>query len=162
MKKTKMLLMSGTMVLLSVIVFMGCSEITSPNQSTAMHDEQSEIQNLDVQGMVIYQNGKEILSMETDGNVYGQAISSYLGKEQLFEVEFLDDQGDVVDLESEILSFDWVNDAADLCTFEKHPHLGKWKFCITGKKTGDTTFELVLVNKAIVEYKSPKIPVKVM
>lgn len=153
MKRTKNALFVSFCLLVALVIFNGCSE----NVGTPYEPEKAAAITLHkVTGLDLYCNGQLAAIIDSAG-VIGGVCAKMNKNSDIFEVEFFDENGEIINGEAQPYKLAWNNDT-EYATFEQH---SEWKFCIYGNKPGETTFELLLENGTGVEYNSPQIPLEV-
>ena len=153
MKRIKNAFFVSFCLLVALVIFNGCSEnVGMPYQP----EKEPAITLQKVAGLELYCNGRLVAIIDS-ASVTGIVTAKMNENSDIFEVEFFDESGDVIEVDPQLYRLAWQNDPA-YATFEKHQ---EWTFCIYGQKTGVSTFELELETGSAVEFKSPQIPLKV-
>lgn len=152
MKRYKNLLLVTLCAFAALVMFAGCSNDGSGFPVTP---EEPTIVIKKVAGLVLFCNG-HVVALVDSANVTGIVTAKMNHNSDVFEVEFIDEKGDVINGDAQQYKLAWKNDT-EYATFEQH---SEWKFYIYGKKQGETTFELLLENGTGVEYNSPQIPLE--
>jgi len=152
MKRFKNLLLVTVCVFVALVMFAGCSNEGSLLPVTPV-DPNLTIKK--VAGVTLFRNGHIVAIIDEKG-VQGIVTAQMNENSDIFEVEFFDENGEIIDGDAQSYKLAWNNDT-EYATFELH---NDWEFCIYGKKPGETTFELLLENGTGVEYESPQIPLE--
>jgi hypothetical protein len=152
MKRFKNLLFVTLCAFVALVMFAGCSE---DGAGVPYAPEQPTISIKKVAGMTLFRNGHVVAIIDQTG-VQGTVTAQLNKNSDIFEVEFFDENGEILNGEVEQYNLSWVQDT-EYATFEQY---SEWKFCIYGKRAGETNFELLLENGAGVEYESPQIPLE--
>ncbi len=152
MKRYKNLLLVSVLALGALVMFVGCSDNGS---GVPLAPEEQLIAIKKVAGLTLFRNGHVVAIIDQKG-VQGTVTAKMNENSDIFEVEFFDENGEILNGEVEQYNLSWVQDT-EYATFEQY---SEWKFCIYGKRAGETTFELLLENGAGVEYESPQIPLE--
>ena len=150
MKRFKNLLLVTVCTFVALVMFAGCSDNGS---GVPLAPEEPTIAIKKVAGLTLFRNGHVVAIIDQAG-VQGNVTAQMNENSDIFEVEFFDENGEVInngDVQQYKLA--WKNDT-EYATFAPHTD---WEFCIYGKKPGETTFELLLKNGTGVEYNSPQI-----
>ena len=150
MKKYKNLLFVAVCSLAVLVMFAGCSDYGSGSPV------EPPVSITKVAGLTLFRNGHVVAIIDETG-VQGTVTAQMNKNSDIFEVEFFDENGEIINGDAQPYKLAWNNDT-EYATFEQH---GEWKFCIYGKKQGETTFYLLLENGTDVEYNSPQIPLEV-
>lgn len=153
MKKHKNLLLFTVCTLGVLVLFAGCSENGSV---IPLEPVEPPLTLKKVAGLTLFRNG-HIAAIVDQTGVQGTVNAQMNENSDIFEVEFFDENGEIINGDAQPYKLAWNNDT-EYVTFEQHD---EWEFCIYGKKSGETTFELLLENGAGVEYNSPPIPLEV-
>jgi len=153
MKKYKNLLFVTVCSLAVLVMFAGCSDYGS---GVPLAPEESTMTIKKVAGLTLFRNG-HIIAIINETGIQGTVTAQMNENSDIFEVEFFDENGEVINGDTQPYKLAWNNDT-EYATFEQH---GEWKFCIYGEKQGETTFELLLENGKGVEYNSPQIPLEI-
>jgi hypothetical protein len=116
----------------------------------------------DVEGFLLKKNGVDIVEYDQHGIMRGEAIA-VIGEEATYEIEFLDAEGDVIELDKDNYDILFAEYNKEYFNLELHENLGKNKFCILGNIEGQSDFSVKLMNGSLVlpEYETPRIPVKI-
>lgn len=109
-----------------------------------------------VAGLLLFCNG-EVAATVDSNTVTGIICAKKDQYSSFFEVEFLDEIGNIIndDFQQHKLAWDCDSQCA------KFESAADWKFCIFGKKCGNTTFQLMLKIGEMVDYCSPEIPLQI-
>jgi hypothetical protein len=153
MKRYKNLLLVVLCAFVALVIFAGCG---NEGSGFPVAPEEPTITIKKVTGLVLFCNGNVVAVVESD-NVTGTVAAKMDQNSDIFEVEFLDEKGDIINSDPQQHGLAWKNDK-QYATFEQHTD---WEFCIYGKKNGETTFKLLLENGAGVDYSSPAIPLEI-
>ncbi|UCE05536.1 MAG: hypothetical protein JSW07_18305 [bacterium] len=153
MKGYKNLLLISVCALAALIMFAGCSDYGS---GVPLAPEEQTITIKKVAGLTLFRNGHVVAIIDQAG-VQGNVTAQMNKNSDIFEVEFFDENGEVLNGDAKQYKLAWNNDT-EYATFELH---SDWEFFIYGKKTGQTTFQLQLKNGGSVDYSSPAIPLEV-
>ncbi len=138
----------------TMIIFAACSE------GDGLVEPQDEPHRV-ISGLELLHNGKVIVLVDVDNeNIYGTVNAQMAQNSDVFEVEFYDENGDVINNDYQAYKLAWRGDA-EYAIFEQHEDLSEWEFHIHGKKSGDTAFQLLIENGKNEVYSSPSIPLKV-
>ncbi len=154
MKGYKNLLLVTVCAFVALVMFAGCSE---DGAGVPFAPEEPTITIKKVAGLTLFRNGHVVAIIDQTG-VQGTVTAQMNENSDIFEVEFFDENGEVInngDVQQYKLA--WKNDT-EYATFAPYTD---WEFCIYGKKTGKTTFQLQLKNGGNVDYSSPAIPLEV-
>ena len=147
MKTLKNMLLVMLCAFVALAMFAGCSNDGVPSPL-----KPEPIINKEVAGMTLYRNGGVVAVMDKSG-IQGTVTAQINENSDIFEVEFFDKNGEIVNGELQYHNLSWIQDT-EYATFEQ---FSKWKFGIYGKRAGETAFEVLLENGAGVEYQSPDI-----
>jgi hypothetical protein len=153
MKRYKNLLLISVCALAALVMFAGCSE---DGAGVPYAPEEPTIVIKKVAGLTLFRNGHVVAIIDQAG-VQGNVTAQMNENSDIFEVEFFDENGEVINGDAQQHKLAWKNDT-EYATFKLHTD---WEFCIYGKKTGKTTFQLQLKNGGSVEYSSPTIPLEI-
>lgn len=153
MKRYKSSLLVAVCALAALVMFTGCSDYGS---GVPLAPEEPTIAIKKVAGLTLFRNGHVVAIIDQAG-VQGNVTAQMNENSDIFEVEFFDENGEVLNGDAKQYKLAWKNDA-DYAIFKLHTD---WEFCIYGKKTGKTTFQLQLKNGGSVDYSSPAIPLEV-
>ena len=150
MKRFNQVFFVSFCLLVTVLIFNGCTDkVGNPYEPEAKILPQ-------VEGLVLFCNGDVIATVDKVG-VTGIVSVNMEASAEIFEVEFFDEKGEVVELDPQIHRMTWNNDPA-YATFQQEK---EWTFFIYGQKAGETTFELKLENGSNDRYQSPPILLKI-
>ncbi len=154
MKRIKNALFVSFSLLVALLIFNGCADkVGMPYEP----GEESAITSLQkVAGLELYCNGRVVVLSDSAG-VTGIVYAKMKQSCDIFEVEFFDQGGEIIEIDPQLYRLTWNHDPA-YATFEQHQ---EWTFSVYGKKAGITTFEIKLESGSTVEYKSPPIPLKI-
>ena len=152
MKNLRNYLLIAFCVLVGLIIFAGCD--SKGSISPIIIDPPISIKKVD--GLMLFHNGNVIATVNKE-TVNGIVPAQMNENSDIYEVEFLDENGEIINEHSQQYRLAWDYDK-QYATFEEHTD---WEFCIYGKKSGETTFQLQLKNGGSVDYSSPAIPLEV-
>ena len=147
MKTFKNMLLVTLCAFVALAMFAGCSKDGVPSPL-----KPDPITTREVAGMTLYRNGGVVAVMDKSG-IQGTVTAQINENSDIFEVEFFDENGEILNGELQYHNLSWIQDT-EFATFEQ---FSKWKFGIYGKRAGETAFEVLLENGAGVEYQSPDI-----
>ena len=153
MKRFKNLLLVTVCTFVALVMFAGCSDNGS---GVPLAPEEPTIAIKKVAGLTLFRNGHVVAIIDQTG-IQGNVTAQMNENSDIFEVEFFDENGEVINGDTQQHKLAWKNDT-EYATFKLHTD---WEFCIYGKKTGKTTFQLQLKNGGSVEYSSPTIPLEI-
>jgi hypothetical protein len=133
-------------------IFVGCS-----GKGGVFNSEISE-----VKGFILNKNGVEVAEVGEYGLLWGD-VEIETNQGDIFEVEFLDEGGSRIDLNSDNYSLSWDNGNSNYAEIEQHASLSKFEFHIHGIQEGQSSFEIHLLDEITKteEYKSSPIPLKI-
>lgn len=151
MKKLKSLLFITVCAFTVMALFAGCS---NEGADFPISPEEPTIKK--VAGMILFCNGHPVALVDS-ANVTGMACATVNQKSEVFEVEFLDENGEIINECYQQHKLGWDCDEQ----YAKFESACDWGFCIFGKKTGKTAFQLSLVCGECVAYSSPAIPLEI-
>ena len=154
MKKLKSVMLIPVSVFVAVIMFAGCD---NEGAGLPVEPEQPTITIKKVAELTLFCNGNVVAIVDSNANVTGIVCSKMDQNSNIFEVEFLDQQGEVINDDPELYKLAWKNDTQH-ATFESY---SDWEFCIFGTKTGKTDFQLLLNSCGSNCYTSPAIPLEI-
>lgn len=109
-----------------------------------------------VAGVLIFCNGKPVTLIDST-DVSGMVCAKMNQNSKVFEVEFLDKNGEIINEDYQQHKLEWNYDE-QYATFESECD---WGFFIFGKKTGKTAFQFSLVCGKCIAYSSPEIPLEI-
>ena len=153
MKRYKNSLLVAVCALAALVMFAGCSDYGS---GVPLAPEEPTITIKKVAGLTLFCNG-HVVAIIDQTDVQGIVTAQMKENSDIFEVEFFDENGEVINGDAQQYKLAWNNDT-EYATFKLHTD---WEFCIYGKKAGKTTFQLQLKNGGSVDYSSPAIPLEV-
>ena len=153
MKRFKNFLLVSLCTLAVLALFAGCS-LDGSMPVTPEEGSTTTIKKVD--GLTLFRNGEVVAIMDQE-TIQGIVTAQLNKNSDVFEVEFFDENGEIINGDSQKYKLAWRNDP-EYVSFEQH---SDWKFCIYGKKPGNTYFELILENGGSADYFSPAIPLKV-
>lgn len=111
-------------------------------------------------GLELLRNGRPIAIVDK-GIVNGTVAISMTQNSDVYEAEFFDENGELVNKDPHLLKLAYTIEDSELATIEQPDDLGDWEFHMNGKKAGDTALQLSLENGTSVSYTSPAIPLTV-
>jgi hypothetical protein len=149
MKRYKNSLLIAVCALVALVMFAGCSDYGSGGP---VAPTPPIITVPKVAGLSLFRNGHVVAIIDETG-VQGNVTAQMNENSDIFEVEFFDENGEILNGELQYHNLSWIQDT-EYATFEQ---FSKWKFGIYGKRAGETAFEVLLENGAGVEYQSPDI-----
>jgi hypothetical protein len=153
MKRFKSLLPVMVCAFAALVMFAGCSDNGS---GIPLAPEEPTITIKKVAGLTLFRNGHVVAIIDQTG-VQGMVTAQMKENSDIFEVEFFDENGEILNGDAQQYKLEWKNDT-EYATFELHTD---WEFYIHGKKPGETTFQLQLENGGSMDYSSPAIPLEV-
>jgi len=162
MMKRKELLKSAFCVIATLILVAGCSTDNGigPVAQTSESVKFGALKEA-VKGLKITQTGNTVASVR-EAVVEGKLTVLKDQDSQVFEVEFIDKNGERLSLNEKFHKLTWQHTDSEIAEFEQYEELKEWQFHINGKKSGDTTFELCIKDiYGILQYSSPSIALEV-
>jgi len=151
MKTLKNLLSVSICAIAAWVIFVGCS---SGNGDTLTAPTNESIKNITT--MELLQNGKLVVLIDNE-KVNGAITAQMDQNSDVYEVEFYNEMGELINNAPQKYKLAWRNDAG-FATFEQH---SEWGFFIYGNKQGDTAFQILIENGKNEVYSSPSILLKV-
>lgn len=123
---------------------------------------ENETEHTEAIGLTIYYQDKpyfKVLNAKIDTTI---SKKFYLqnGKEMLFEVKFIDEDGEEIVPSEASKNFSWIIDDSSIAKLELLPN-EKYKFKGTGLRIGETQIEFRLNHYDHPDFKTPKIPLQV-
>ncbi|NIA29264.1 MAG: hypothetical protein GWP06_05025, partial [Actinobacteria bacterium] len=113
-----------------------------------------------VHGLILSRDGKEVAFVE-EVKVEGFVTVPMGRNSEVYEVEFMNENGEIINVDEKYYSLAWKYEFLGVATFEQPVGLNAWQFYIHGKKPGSSAFQLHLKNSKGIEYSSLPIPLVV-
>ena len=158
MKKFNSFLIVSVCTLMVFALFAGCS---SDGSMPFAPKEEPTITIKKVTGLVLFCN-REIVALVDNANVNGIVTLQSDQDSDVFEVEFIDENGEIINNDPQEYKLAWSYEDSQIAILDQHTDdLNEWQFHIHGKTPGYTTFQLQLENGGSVDYSSPAIPLEV-
>ncbi len=143
--KTFQLLSTRTLLLLtlfSTLLFTACSDNPAGD---------NEDHHADPHGLELVHDGEVIFEYTLDDGVTEHSHLHYhVGEEYLFEVHFLDEEGDHIHAEDlgEEYSLGWDIENEDILEIHQHDEDGRWNFHLEGIAEGASKVQFLLMHGA--------------
>ena len=153
MKRIKNALFVSFCLLVTLLIFNGCADNVGMPSAPG---EEPAITLQKVAGLELYCNGRIVAIIDSTG-ITGGVCAKMNQNSNIFEVEFLNEQGEVINDDPELYKLAWKSDT-QYANFESY---SDWEFCIFGTKTGKTDFQLLLNSCGSNCYTSPAIPLEI-
>ena len=161
MKKLQSILGLGGVAILAIALLVGCSTDSGTNSVVGPDEIVTPNSEPDIAGIDLLKNGKLALTV-FNGVVQDGAIEIPTGQNSdVYRVVFVDENDEEFMPKGDQYSLEIKNQNISVCNIIKHPNLGEYYFCITGKKAGQAEFELSLMDEQSTRYTSPMVPVTV-
>ena len=140
--------------LLAMVLTLGCNKWVNPTAPTASDEA-------DVQGFIISDdNGHEIVTVEGE-KCRGEIDLARGQNNEVYSVAFYDGEMTEVTPNLDGCCLNLCNGNSACIEIEKNNNHQKWEFSIHGKRKGETSIELLLVQRDETKYRSPAVPVMV-
>ncbi len=129
---------------LAVLAFFGILLFTACSDNPAGSDDE---EHSDPEGLELVHDGEVIFEYTLDEGVTEHShLHFHVGEEYLFEVHFLDEDGDHIHAEDfdEGYSLDWDIENEDILEIHQHEEDGRWSFRLEGIAEGGSKVQFLL------------------